>query len=66
MRKIAEIRLDPQIAFANFENGLRNALQSPKEEIDHRFAKIQKSRATDRTQRGQAKRGRKTAQKVPA
>jgi hypothetical protein len=64
--KLADIRLDPKVAFATFQDGLRNALQFPKEEFDRRFSKIQKDRAKDRTQRGKVKRGRKTVHKVPA
>ena len=64
VRKLAEIRLDPQVAFATFEDGLRNALKFPKEEFGRRFSEIQRNRAKDRSMEGQAKRGRKAAQKI--
>ena len=57
----------PEVAFVNFQAGLRRALKLSKEELDQRVAESNAARTADRVQRGYAKRGpKKTAFPVPA
>ena len=49
----------PEVAFANFQDGLRRALLLSKEELDQWVAEPDAARTTDRTEKGHAKRGPK-------
>jgi hypothetical protein len=59
MAKISELKFGPRAAFANFERGLRKALEVSPEEIRARIAAKNAQRTAERVQKGYAKRGPK-------